>query len=236
MAEQSARDRQTRAELLRDMTIGFAPPFNPSDTTLASGPFTTFLVSVNTSNNLIDTQEGSYKTTAKQRSDLATLLKKRATQIVGRLKSNSVWAGEYASAKQAADRLRGSRLYQPKPPTDANTPTQVQTRNRGEQAYAEMAAHFERLMNTATGAPGWSTGAPLEVTLATLTGLLNQIKALNTTLSTLDATLTTNREKRKILYYAPKGLQEKFQAIKDSIKGQYGQASAEYQAAKGIKW
>ena len=218
------------------MVSGFTPTFSPADTTLGVGAFTTFLVSINTSNNLIDTQEGSYKTSATQREDLVTLIKKRATQIVGRLKSNSAWAGEYASAKQAADHLRGFQPAKPKPPTDANTPTQVQTRNRGEQAYAEVASLFERLTTTATGAASWSTGAPVEVTLATLTGLLTQIKALNTSLSTLAATLTTNREKRKILYYAPKGLQEKFQAIKESVKGQYGLASAEYQAVKGVKW
>jgi len=236
MGEQSYRDRQARAELLRNMVAGFGVPFNPPDATLNVAGFTTFLASIDTANNQVDVQEASYTTSATERSQLVISIKKRATQMVGRLKSNGAWAGEYASAKQTADKLRGKTPPKPKPPTDVPTPDHTKTRNTGDQAYAEVAALLEKLVTTATGAAAWATGVPTELSAATLAALVTELTSLNTSLSTLDASLTTNREKRKLLYFGPKGLQEKFQFVKDSVKGQYGQSSPEYASVKGIRW
>ena len=42
--------------------------------------------------------------------------------------------------------------------------------------------------------------------------------------------------KRQALYTGPKSLQVKFQALKNAVKGQYGQDSAEAASVRGVKW
>lgn len=236
MGVESFRDRQTRAELLRDTVAGFVPPYNPPDTTLQISTFTAFLISVDAANDLVDTQEASYSTQSTTRVNLVKTIKARGTQILARMKSNSAWVSEYHSAKMAADKLRGVSTRKAKTPPEEPTPEQVQKAKATEQAFGEVAASFDKLIAVATGAAGYATGVPVEIASAALTTLSTQFKNLNTALSVLDGTLTTSRKKRNLLYFAPKGLQEKFQAVKDSVKQQYTQSSAEYLAVKGIKW
>ena len=106
----------------------------------------------------------------------------------------------------------------------------------GGQAFAETALLFEQLMGIASGAPNWSLGVPVDISPTTLTTLLNQLKSLNTSIATLQSTLKTNRQKRQALYTGPKSLQVKFQALKNAVKGQYGQDSAEAASVRGVKW
>ena len=236
MGLQSFIDRLARAVLLKDTAAGMSPAYNPPDASLQISTFTTFLTSVDTANDLVDTQEGSYSTQATTRVATVKTVKARSTQIMARLKSNSAWASEYHSAKLAADKVRGVKPPKAKPTPDEPTPTQVQKTKATEQAYAEISASFDKLIAIATGAAGYATGVPTEISSASLTSLSTSLKSSNSALSLLDGSLGTSRQKRKLLYYGPKGLQEKFQGVKDSVKQQYGQASAEYLSVKGIKW
>ena len=236
MGVKSFRDRQARSELLRDTVVPFSPPYNPPDVTLQISTFTAFLTSVDAANDAVDLQEASYSTQSTTRANLAKTIKARGTQILARIKSNVAWISEYHSAKLAANKLRGVSPRKATPTPEEPTPAEVQKAKATEQAYAEISAAFDKLIAVATGAAGYATGVPTEISSASLTSLSTQFKGLNTTLSSLDGALTTAREKRKILYYGPKGLQEKFQGVKDSVKQQYTQSSAEYLAVKGIKW
>ena len=83
---------------------------------------------------------------------------------------------------------------------------------------------------------GVASGAPLENSPITLTPQRNELKSLNTSIATLQSTLKTNRQKRQALYTGPKSLQVKFQALKNAVKGQYGQDSAEAASVRGVKW
>ena len=236
MGRESFIERHSRADLLKIMINGFSPAFNPADTLLTISSFTSFLTSINTINVLIATQEGSLTTSAETRSSLVKTMKKRGTQIVGRLKSNEAWVAEWGAAKLVADRLRGMRAPKGKGAAQGLFPEASVTRGKGGQAFAETALLFEQLMGIASGAPNWSLGVPVEISPTTLTTLLNQLKSLNTSIATLQSTLKTNRQKRQALYTGPKSLQVKFQALKNAVKGQYGQDSAEAASVRGVKW
>ena len=229
-------ERYSRADLLRGMINGFSPVFNPPDTLLANSSFTSFLTSINTLNGLIATQEGNFSTNVSTRTSLVRLLKKRGTQIVGRLKSNEAWGAEWGAAKLVVDRLRGVRPPKGKAAAGKLFPAASTKRGKGGQAYAETAQLFEQLMSIAAGAPNWSLGVPVDISPTTLATLLTQLKTLNTSIPTLQSTLKTNREKRQALYTGPKSLQVKFQALKNAVKGQYGPDSAEALSVRGVKW
>lgn len=236
MGLQSFIDRLAKAVLLKDTVAGMSPAYNPPDASLQISTFTALLTSVDAANDLVDTQEGSYSTQATTRVATVKTVKARATQIMARLKSNSAWASELHSAKLAADKVRGVSAPKAKPTPEEPTPAEEQKTKATEQAYAEISASFDKLIAIATGAAGYATGVPTDISSASLTSLSTSLKGLNTALSTLDGSLSTARQKRKLLYYGPKGLQEKFQGVKDSVKQQYGQGSAEYLSVKGIKW
>jgi len=236
MAEKSFNDRHARGLLLLDFCEGFSPAFAPVDTTLATGSFATFLNTIGTLNTTIDTQQGGYTTEADARAQLVKDIKTTVTRTLARLKSNPPWEPNWKSAKQTADKLRGQRPTKPKAPTEGEPPTATTTRNSGEQAYAEIAALFEKFISIVTAAPGYATAVPTAISPSSLNSQLSSLKGKNTGLSNLAADTITNQKKRLKLYYDPNGFQEKFQSIKDAVKSQYGQTSPEFIAVKGLKW
>ena len=59
----------------------------------------------------------------------------------------------------------------------------------------------------------------------------------NETVATADSTLDTAQRKRFALFAdEDTGLADKFQAVKNAVKGQYGQSSEQYAAVKGLRW
>ena len=69
-----------------------------------------------------------------------------------------------------------------------------------------------------------------------MNGALSQLKNLNSSLSTLSTQLSKAQQQRQLLYYKEDGLADRFQAVKAAVKGQYGQASANYGVVKVMKW
>ena len=156
--------------------------------------------------------------------------------MAARLKSNVAWKTQDASARKVLAKLRGVRPKKPKPPVGGEPPAEVKKRNSGEQAYAEVALLWEKFIGVATAAPGYATGVPPAIDPGTLSGLLSSIKGINSFLCNLAGQITPKQAQRLVLYFEPGGLQEKFLAIKEAVKSQYGTGSSEYIAVRGIKW
>ena len=236
MAETSFVDRHFRGESLRDHCVNFTPAYAPADTSLTVANFGTFLGQVGALNTEIGTLTGNYSTQAAARVTLVKTIKSTATRVAARLKSNAAWKSEEKSARLVLNKLRGVRPQKPKTPAEGEPPTEVKKRNSGEQAYAEVAALFEKFIGIATGAAGYATGAPVAIAPGALNGLLSSIKGANAFLCGLDAQIGPKQKKRQALYFDPGGFKEKFHGVKESVKSQYGTQSPEYSAVKGVKW
>lgn len=240
-AEKSYRDRQGRSQVLIDTCAMFSPSYAPSDSSLTQANFTVFLGGVDTANTSVENLEVNYTNNAEARIALVKTIRAATTQAVGYVKSNKAWATQFKAVKMAADKLRGvsppTKPAPPAPPTPGgDPPAAADPRNRGEQAYAELQAHLSTLITALTACPGYNPPS-LSIQLNTFHGLLSQFRGLNMFLCTLSAQLTTAREARRTLYYVGDNcLEIKFQAIKNSVKGQYGQNSSQYNAVKGLKW
>jgi len=240
ISEQSFRDRQGKSQLLRDTTAGFTPAFAPADSTLSATNFNTFLGGIGSANTNVETLVINYTNNATTRVALVKSIREATTQAVGYVKSNKAWANQFKAVKSAADKLRGVRPptnTEPPPPVEPGTPPGAadKGRNKGQQAYVELAAHLEALVTALTACAGYSPTSAT-ISASSFNALLSQFRGLNSFISTLDSQLTTARENRRRLYFEPGGLEEKFQAVKNAVKGQYGQSSAEYGAVKSIKW
>ena len=114
-------------------------------------------------------------------------------------------------------------------------PVPDKPRNKGEQAYVELAAHLGVFVTAITACSGYAPPSA-DISIATFNAQLSQFNGLNGFICTLDSQLTTARENRRRLYFEGDCLQTKFQAVKDAVKGQYGQNGAQYGTVKTIKW
>lgn len=241
ISEKSYRDREAKAQSLRDATAGFLPVFAPADSSLSAANFQTFIAGVGTRNTNVENLEVNYTNNATARVALVKSIRAAVTQAVGFVKSNKAWATQFKAVKMAADKLRGvnppGKVELPAPPAAGEPPvTPERPRSKGEQAYVEVAAHLEKFMAAITACAPY-TPPSAAITLSAFGGMVSQFKGLNSFISTLETQITSARESRRSLYYeGDECLERKFQAVKDSVKGQYGQASAEYGGVKGMKW
>ncbi len=241
LSETSYRDREGKSQSLRDTTAGFTPTFAPADITLNATNFATFIAGVAAANTNVETLEVNYTNNSSARIALVKTVRAAVTQAVNFVKSNKAWATQFKAVKMAADKMRGmsppTKVVLPPPPAPGDPPaTPDKPRNKGEQAYVELAAHLEQFISAITACTGY-TPPSAAISIATFNASLSQFKGLNTFICTLDAQLTSGREARRALYYEGDScLERKFQAVKAAVKGQYGQASSQYGAVKSMKW
>lgn len=239
--EKSYRDRQGKAQTLIDTTPGFSPAYAPADTTVSFTNFNSYLGGVDAANTLVETLEVNYTNNANARIAMVKSIREATTQAVSYVKSNKAWSTQFKAVKMVADKLRNMRPPEkaappPAPPPGGEPPAMTAKRNKGEQAYVELQAHLGSLITALNACPGYVPPSPA-ITLNAFNGLLSPFRGLNTFIGQLTGQLTTAREARRQLYYVGADCLEcKFQAVKNAVKGQYGQNSTAYGAVKSRKW
>ena len=166
---------------------------------------------------------------------------KLCTQIVAYVSSNAAWKLQFPRIKQLADKVRGIKpprktLPPPAPQPGEPTPPPAKQRDRGDGSYAEIEANFRALVAAAAGLVGY---APPDVGIqsATLGSMALSLTEDNASIVTTDQALDDAQRARYALFYEPEtGLADKFKAIKNAVKGQYGQASTAWASVKGMRW
>ena len=239
-SETSFRDRQAKSTLLKDTVQIFTPAFAPADSSISIVNFNLTIAGVDAANSNVELLASNYTTAATQRIALTKTVGAAITQALSYVKSNKAWDAQCKTAKMAADKFRGVRppsqtAPAPDPGGNPPPPAEEKKRNQGQRAYAELAAHLESFLNAIMSCGGY-TAPSTDITISAFSGHLSAFKGLNQFISALDGQLTTARALRYQLYFSEAGLQSKFQSIKDAVKGQYGQKSAQCEAVKTIKW
>ncbi len=238
ISETSFRDRQGKAISLKNACSLFTVAFAPVDTSLSVVNFSLFITTVTAKNDAVETLVTSYTTNAANRVALVGTIRTTLTQALGYLESNKAWKSSAATARGIVEKFRGTKPPAPKspPPAPGETPAAAKKRNQGNQAYVELASHFEQFIGVCSGAGGYLPPGTT-ITIAAMTTALNNLKALNASLNTSEQQISVAQKSRYDLYFTGDDcLQKKFQAIKKAVKGQYGLASQEYQTVKVIKW
>lgn len=240
-SEKSFRDREAKASSLRDFFSGFIPAYVPADSALSITNFNATITTASAANLSVETLKINYTNSATARIALVKAVRSAVTQALGYVKSNKAWVTQFKAVKMAADKMRGVRppstTTPPPPAAPGATPTPAEKpRNKGEQAYVELAAHLEGFVTALTACPGYApTGT--DISISTFSSSLSQFKGLNSFICSLDAQLTTAQEQRRAVYFdGDSCLEQKFKSVKDAVKGQYGQASTNYGAVKSMKW
>ena len=233
ISEKSYRDRQGKFQSLKDAASGCVPPYAPANASLTLINLGIFITGLDMANGLAETLSSNYMSNAGNRVDMVKAIRNTLTQSLSYVKSNPAWVIQFKAAKSAADKFRGVKSSTKTTPPPDGTPQA--TRNKGEQAYVELAAHLNTYINVLGTCLGYVPPSTT-ITVAAFNTLLTNFKALNTSISLLDTQLANARESRRRLYYEPGGAEEKFQDIKSAIKGQYGPNSVPWGVVKGMKW
>ncbi len=240
-SERSFPERLQKARLLSAATAIMSPAFQPADVTLGVIPFGIYLESVSVSIDDVATTVTTFSSAIQLRisdTDEAQLI---CTQIVSYVKSNAAWKLQFPRIKQLADKVRlikppRKTLSPPAPEPGQSTPPLVKLRDRGDGSYAEIEANFRAFVAAAAGLVGY---APPDVAIqsVTLASMVLSLSENNVSIAASDQALDDAQRTRYALFYEPEsGLASKFKAIKDSVKGQYGQTSTEWASVKGMRW
>lgn len=214
----------------------FSPAFAPADTSLTAANFLTFCGQVESANDAVGASFGAWGVIVNERQALVKEMKATATRVVAYLKSSALFAGRLKQATAAANKLRGVTPRKPAAPVPGPGEPAKKPRNAGDQSYGDIAQHFKALIDSVTGLASYvpvPVGNP--ITLSNLSGTLSNYRSKNSALGPLEVAWRDAVLARQKKYDGPGGLKEKMKAIKNGVKAQYGQTSAQYLAVKGIK-
>lgn len=229
--ESSFADRLQRGRSMKSAVSGFVPPFVPPDATLLPAAFDLFLDGLDTHNTGVAAAEADWKDDVADRIALVKDIKARALRTSARVKSNVDWKAQYPAVKAAAEALRGYRIPRPK----AEPQPQVvlpKARQQGDQSFGDVKNLLDKLIAALGHVSGYDTGAPADLTIATLTALSTELDALNQVVATKEQALIAARVKRVTAYET---LKEKMKAIKEAAMSQYGSRSAQHSQVRAIR-
>jgi hypothetical protein len=240
-SERSFSDRLQKARSLSAATALMAPAFQPADVSLGVIPFATHLDSLATAIDDVALALTAFSDAVQLRISDTDKAQSLCTQIVSYVKSNAAWKLQFPRIKQLADKVRlikqpRKTLPPPAPEPGEPTPPPVKQRDRGDGSYVEIEANFRALIAAAAGLAGY---APPDAGIqsATLASLALSLTEDNASIVTTDQALDDAQRARYALFYEPEsGLADKFQAIKNAVKGQYGQTSTAWASVKGMRW
>ena len=107
-------------------------------------------------------------------------------------------------------------------------------RNSGGASFGDIALSFGKYVAALTQLTGYLP-PDASIALAALSTAKTEMDALNKLVAEKEVTLTNAQGTRRNLYEGENGLTNKMKAIKDAVKGQYGQSSPQFQSVKSIK-
>lgn len=235
-SEKSFQDRWARGTSLKNACDEFDPDFAPADPKLGVTLFMIFLDAIEAANGQVSTMDATYSAEASDRVALVKTIKARTTESLSYVESNVTWKTLFPKVKMVADKLRGVRPHTPKPlpnPPPGQPPAK-KPRNKGDQSYEDIAGHLEKLIAVLGKVPGYAPSVLL--TINSFSSHLSGLRSMNRALSTREQEVSLAKGARSALYYGDEALQGKMRLIKKAVRSQYGSASTQFAAVKGINF
>lgn len=230
-SETSYADRLQRGRSMKSAIAGFIPPFAPPDATLLPAAFDTFLNGLNTLNTTAATKKADWQSSVADRIAMVKDIKARALRVSSHVKSNAAWKAQFPAVKAAAEALRGYRIPKPKAEPHPEV-VQPKARQQGDQSFADIKNLLDKLTAALGHVPTYDTGAPADLTIATLSALATDLDALNQLVATKEQALISARTKRAAGYET---LKDKMKAIKEAAVSQYGSRSPQHTQVRAIR-
>jgi hypothetical protein len=231
-SEQSFQDRAQRATTLKEAVALMSPAYAPVDAKYSLAAFTTAITAAETANGTVETMRIPFDDQTDDREALTKAIGPLVTQSLAYVKSNTAWAKRYGAVKRAADKVRGVRPYKKKV---ADPDPDAKKRQQGERSFVEIAGFFRTYIDRVAALSGYAP-TDLKITEDELTDRWTELDGFNKSLPGAAEALADAIADRLEAFTGAAALKFVFDGVKTSVKGQYGQASPEYQGIKGIKW
>jgi hypothetical protein len=231
-SEKSFQDRTQHANELKAAVALMTPAYAPADTKFSLANFTIAITAAEQANGIVEETRIPFDDQTDDREALVKTIGPLVTQALAYVKSNTAWAKRYEAIKKAADKVRGVR---PRKKKGADPEPDAKKRQQGERSYVEIAGFLRTFIDRVVVLPNY---APPDGKIAedALNDLYDALKALNESLPTAGGALADAISDRLEAFTGPAGLKFVFDGVKTSVKGQYGQSSAEYLGIRGIQW
>jgi len=240
-SERSFADRLQKGRVLLAALQNMSPAFVPADAALSIGNFEAYLDSVGGANDAVASGVDAFSEAVTARVADAKKAQALVTQVVAYVKSNSAWKLKFPRIKQLGDKIRGIRPPRRTAPRKAAAPgapaaKPEKKRDRGDQSYADIASNFKAFATAVAGLSGYNP-PDAGITGPALTALGKKLEKDNTDVASTDQALDEAQRARADKFAAPEtGLEAKFQAEKNAVKGQYSQKSPQWNAVKAMRW
>lgn len=238
ISETSFADRHQRGQTMHDVIDGFTPVFAPLDPNIVAGAFQSYLNGVEQQNDAVSEAEALLSPLVESRVTATEGLKDKALRIKDYVSANAIWKKYVKVITAAADNVRGyslpKKVATPPPGSPPAAPKKAAQGARSQQGYADLEKLFGKLLAQLKKITGYTATAGSGLTVAELTAQDGAFTTLNDDVSEAEAVLAEAQRVRKDFYDGENGLKEKMKCIKKAVRSQYGIASPQYAAVRGI--
>lgn len=231
-SEKSFQDRVQHSRELSAAVALLAPPYAPVETRYALTGLNTAVTTAETANADVETKRIIFTDSTSERAALVKTIGPLVTQALAYVKSNTAWANRYDALKNAADKVRGVRPPTAKP---ADPDPDAKKRESGERSFVEIAGFLKSFIERLEGLSGYAP-QDSKIAIPAMSTLRGDLDDYNKSIPGDSRMLADAISDRLTAFTGPTALKFVFDGVKVSVKGQYGQASPQYQAVSGMKW
>jgi hypothetical protein len=227
-----------RFDQLIDVCKSFGAVYNPTPQALKIPNLIGQLSGVRTSITAVDLALAGYVTRESARQTVFALLQPLATRVQASAIILGLPDAVIVHIKEVVRKIHGRRAHALK--TNAADAPEGETKAKhisvSQVSFNEQIEHLNQLISLVASQPAYNP-AEEDLKIATLNQVLNDMRATNDAVMVADASLTSARQKRDLLLYAPKtGMIDTALAVKEYVKAVFGASSPQYKEVKRIKF
>ena len=226
-------------KLIANITA-FGTPYNPSKASLKLPELNNQLAAAQECIAIVNSIEPAYKNAVSAREVAFAPLSKLITRVSNALKASDTTTQVDDRAMTLVRKLQGRRASQKMTEEEkkvaAEAGNEVTEISSSQMSFDSRLDNFDKLIKLLSSVEAYAPNEE-ELTVAALTGLYNDLKAMNTNVITAEAPLTNARIARnEVLYKANTGIVDTSVDVKTYVKSVFGATSPQYKTISGLKF
>jgi hypothetical protein len=224
-------------QLLINVCEGFGMKYNPQSPALQTMAMRSQLSAVQTAVNLVDTLLPDYIAAESARHEKFAIVPPLATRVQAAAVVANLPDAIITRIKEIVRKIHGERAKKIKPEDVAGVGGEPAKHiSVSQTSFNEQIEHFNQLIDLAASQTTYMP-AEIDLSVTSLSMLLNKLRLTNDAVMFAAVPLTTARQERNTLLYAPKtGMIDTALAVKEYVKAVFGAASPEYKEVNHIKF
>lgn len=226
-------------KLIANITA-FGTSYNPSKASLKLPELNNQLSTAQECISIVNSSEPSYKNAVSARDVAFAPLSKLITRVNNALKASDTTTQVDESAMTLVRKLQGRRatpkMTEEEKKVVAEAGNEVTEISSSQMSFDSRLDNFDKLIKLLSSVEAYAPNEE-ELTVAALTSLYNDLKAMNTDVIIAEAPLTNARIARNDVLYKPgTGVVDTSVDVKTYVKSVFGATSPQYKTISGLKF